>query len=262
MPVMNQTWASFRADPYYLTKYFALHTVALMLLTGILIQFKGIDTDFYFHYSYLFNLPFAVLFGIQVPVLMHNCMHGNLKSKTLNLICGELSGMFALMSLGILRINHTLHHAFADSHNDPHDPSGKNFMTFFFVSQLTGARIIEKRYLDYHGRSLKNRTIFKLNIFLHYGGHFLRLFVWYLVLGPELFVSLYLPAFLVYSLAFAHVNYITHRQNENGETEIINKDDNLYYNFINYIGSGVYYHKNHHEYPKLLNPMSLERERA
>lgn len=259
---MNQTWASFRADPYYLTKYFALHTIALMVISAILIHYKGIHFDLSFDYSYLFNLPFAVLFGIQVPVLMHNCMHGNLKSKTANIICGELSALFALMSLGILRINHTLHHAFADTHNDPHDPSEKDFLTFFFVSQLTGARIIEKKYLEYHGSSFKNRTIFKFNIALHYGGHFLRLFVWYMILGPELFISLYMPAFLIYSLAFAHVNYITHRKAQNGETEIINKDDNLYYNFINYIGSGVYYHKNHHNHPKLLNPMYIEREGA
>ena len=262
MGSMNQTWAAFRSDPYFLTRYFSFHTLVLIALAAILVSVKGFAFNYSFHYSQIFHLPFAVLIGIQVPVLMHNCMHGNLKNKTLNLICGELSGMFALMSLGILRINHTLHHAFADSHNDPHDPSGKNFITFFFVSQLTGARIIEQRYLDYHGRALKNRAIFKFNIVLHYGGHFLRLFVWYMILGPELFVTLYMPAFLVYSLAFAHVNYITHRMNEKGETEIINKDDNLYYNFINYIGSGVYYHKNHHEYPKLMNPMLLERGRV
>lgn len=259
---MNQTWANFRSDPYFLTRYFSLHTFALTAIAVILVYFKGLEFNPEFHYWHLFNLPFAVLFGIQVPVLMHNCMHGNLKSKFINDICGELSGMFALMSLGILRINHTLHHAFADSHNDPHDPAGKSFIKFFFISQLTGARIIEKKYLEYHGKSLKYRALFKLNIGLHYGGHFLRLFVWYMILGPELFTSLYLPAFLVYSLAFAHVNYITHQTNESGETEIINKDDNLYYNFINFIGSGVYYHKNHHNYPKLINPMFLEKESA
>lgn len=259
---MNQTWATFRSDPYFLTRYFSLHTVALTLMAAILVYFRGVEFNPEFHYWYLFNLPFAILAGIIVPVLMHNCMHGNLKSKILNDICGELSGMFALMSLGILRINHTLHHAFSDSHMDPHDPAGKSFIKFFFVSQLTGARIIEKKYLEYHGKTLKQRAIFKFNIFLHYGGHFLRLFVWYMILGPELFISLYLPAFLVYSLAFAHVNYITHQTNAQGETEIINKDDNLYYNFINLIGSGVYYHKNHHNYPKLINPMYLGKESA
>ena len=88
----------------------------------------------------------------------------------------------------------------------------------------------------------------------------IRFFIWYMILGPELFISLYLPALLVYSLAFAHVNYITHITDEQGETVIINKDDNFYYNFINYIGSGVYYHKNHHNHPKLMNPMFLKRE--
>lgn len=258
MTVMNQTWALFRSDPFYLTRYFSFHTVLLLVVSYLLVEFRGIDLTLNLNAYYLAFLPMAVLFGIQVPVLMHNCMHGNLKSKTSNYICGEASGFFALMSLGILRINHTLHHAYADSLNDPHDPSEKSFVKFFFVSQLTGARIIEQKYLEYHGTTAKNILLFKFNIFLHYAGHFLRLFVWFMILGAELFAAFYMPAFLIYSLAFAHVNYITHRRNASGEVEIINKNDNYYYKFINYIGSGVYFHKNHHNHPRLMNPMLIE----
>lgn len=261
MGAMNQTWAAFRSDPFYLTRYFAYHSIALLILSFSLVHYRGLNFDLNLNLYYLAFLPFAVIFGIQVPVLMHNCMHGNLNSKFANFLCGELSGFFALMSLGILRINHTLHHAYADSHNDPHDPANKSFLTFFFVSQLTGAQIIEKKYLEFHQPTLKHVLLFKLNILMHYAGHFLRLFVWFMVLGADLFVSFYLPAFLIYSLAFAHVNYITHQRNQSGEVEIINKNDNLYYKFINYIGSGVYFHKNHHNHPKLLNPMLLDSSR-
>lgn len=254
---MNSTWALFRSDRFYLTKYFAAHTAILILLSLFLLKLQGLTWHFKYSPVYLLCFPLSIIMGIQVPVLMHNCMHGNLKSKTANLIYGELSGFFALMSLGILRINHTLHHAFSDTINDPHDPSEKSFWKFFFTSQLTGARIIEEKFLEYHGRSNFNKVLFKLNIAVHYGSHILRLFVWYLLLGPEMFVFLYIPSFIVYSLAFAHVNYITHARNEKGETEILNKNDNFYYKFINFIGSGVYFHKNHHEHPKLLNPMYL-----
>ncbi len=51
------------------------------------------------------------------------------------------------------------------------------------------------------------------------------------------------------------MNYVGHTRDTAGNTVIVNRDDNLYYKFINAIGSGVYYHRNHHSYPKLANPM-------
>jgi fatty acid desaturase len=258
---MNHIWTAFKSDKYYLTKYFLIHTLLLVGAACLLLHFRGLNIIVNLNIYYLLLFPFAFLFGIQIPVLMHNCMHGNLKSKKTNFILGELSGFFALMSLNILRINHILHHAHSDTKKDPHSPSDKNFITFFFVGQLTGARIIEDNFFDFYGKDLKNIILFKFNIFLHYGGHFLRLFVWYLILGPNLFLSFYVPAFLIYSVAFAHVNYVTHQKDEFGNIEIINKDDNWYYNLINFIGSGVYYHKNHHGNPRLMNPMVLSRNK-
>lgn len=257
---MKLTWKSFREDRTFLTKYFMLR---VLLLAGAVYLLK--DEAIYqlnLSWVHLSLLPIAIIAGIQIPVLMHNCMHGNLKSKFINELLGELTALFALMNLSILRINHTLHHAYADTHDDPHDPAHKNFLTYLFVSQLTGARIIESKFLEYHGKTRSNVVLFKFNIFIHYTGHLLRLWLWFLVFGPEMFVSFYIPAFIVYSLAFAHVNYITHTRDQNGKVEIINKDDNLYYNFINLIGSGVYYHKNHHHYPKLMNPMRLRKARV
>lgn len=257
---VKRTWAKFRLDEYFLTKYFVAHTVALCLLSWTVIRVSGFSLELSLSWQHLALLPFAALIGIQVPVLMHNCMHGNLKSPTANIICGELSGFFALMSLGILRINHTLHHAYSDTDRDPHDPSNKSFVLFFFVSQLTGVGIVQDKYFEYHGKDFKHQAIFKLNIALHYAGHLLRLFVWLLVLGPNMFVALYLPAFVIYSLAFAHVNYITHHTDKTGNVEILNKNDNLYYKTVNFIGSGVYFHKNHHLAPRLINPMHLEQK--
>lgn len=258
---MKLTWKSFRTDRLYLTKYFLLHA---LVLSGIAYALHFRFTGFHLNLSplYLALLPFAIIAGIKIPVLMHNCMHANLKGHLANEICGELSGFFALMSLSILRINHTFHHAYADTEDDPHDPAHKSFLKYLFVSQLTGAKIIENKYLQYHGRSLSSRMIFKLNIFLHYSSHFIRLWIWFLVLGPEVFTAFYIPAFTVYSLAFAHVNYITHTRDKQGNTIIVNKNENLYYKFVNFIGSGVYFHKNHHQHPKLINPMVVKEARA
>ncbi len=254
---MNTTWAQFRSDKYFLTKYFLLHWLVLSGLIVYLTLGHKISFNFNLQWEYLLILPFCFFAGIQIPVLMHNCTHGNFKSETLNVIVGELTAFFCLMSLGIVRVNHTLHHAFSDTKDDPHPPGKQSFLRFFVQSQFSGAGIIESKFLEFHGRSFAHIALFKLNRALHFGSYGLRIFAWYLIMGPELFVSFYIPSFLVFSFGFAHVNYITHSHKEDGNIQILNKNDNPYYRFVNYIGSGIYFHLNHHKNPKLVNPMYL-----
>ncbi len=254
---MNTTWAQFRSDKYFLTKYFLLHCLVLSGLILCSTSGNRINFDLILRWEYALLLPLCFFAGIQIPVLMHNCTHGNFKSESFNSIVGELTAFFCLMSLGIVRINHTLHHAFSDTHEDPHSPGQRSFFRFFIQSQFTGAGIIEKKFLEFHGRTFANVALFKLNRALHYGSYGLRLLAWYLILGPELFFFFYVPSFLVFSFGFAHVNYITHSHKEDGNVQILNKNDTLYYRFVNFIGSGIYFHLNHHKNPKLVNPMHL-----
>lgn len=251
---MKSSWAKFRTDLYYLPRYLAIHT--LILIAGYFLAFKYLNHDFQLHltYMHLLLLPVALVFGIHVPTLMHNCVHGNLKSKNLNFIIGELCCFFVLMSLSIIGINHTLHHSHADSHEDPHNPAKKTFLQFFFTSLLTGVEIIGNKYYKFHGKSSKTIFLYKASVIMHHLGLFLRLGLWFLLLGPTLFVAFFIPAFFFYTFTFAHVNYITHIVDENGDVQIINVDSNAYYKLINFIGSGVYYHKNHHLNPKYYNP--------
>ncbi|HXH30104.1 MAG TPA: fatty acid desaturase [Bacteriovoracaceae bacterium] len=231
-----------------------LHLLFLLALIALLPLDLSLDLTLY----HLAVLPLAFFTGIQVPVLMHNCMHGNLRWRWANLIAGELSSFFALTGLEVLRLNHALHHAHSDTANDPHNPAQKSFFAFFLSGQFSGAVILEKKFYRFHGKRPRTMLLFKCNIVLHYAGHLVRLWAWALVLGPEYFVSFYLPAFATYSLAFAHVNYVTHRRTQSGEVEIVNMEGNAYYRFINKIGSGIYFHKNHHRFPWLLNPMHAE----
>jgi hypothetical protein len=53
---------------------------------------------------------------------------------------------------------------------------------------------------------------------------------------------------------FSHINYVTHETKEDGSVVLYNLDSNLYYKFVNFFGSGVYYHKNHHLHPAQYNP--------
>jgi fatty acid desaturase len=251
---MKRFWVKFRTEAIFLPGYFAAHILVLSAAILILIKNQVLHFDLHLNYSYLLFIPVALLFGIQVPTLMHNCVHGNLKSKTLNFIIGEMACFFVLMGMGIISINHTLHHAHSDSHMDPHNPADKSFLLFFFTSLLSGVGIIESKYYQFHGKSTKTIFLFKSSIAMHFLGIFLRLALWFLILGPNIFVSFFIPAFLFYVFVFSHVNYVTHSTDESGETQILNMDSNLYYNFINFIGSGIYFHKNHHINPKIFNP--------
>lgn len=257
----KNSWTKFRNDPLYLTKYFGTHTFILLLGCILGFIFYNHDSHLNFQAAHFLLLPLAVFFGIKIPTLMHNCVHGNLKSPLLNFLIGELTCFFVLMGMGIITINHTLHHAYSDSDLDPHNPSGKSFFQFFYSSLFTGVQIIENKFYEFHSKSKKNILLFKMSICMHYFDIFLRLILWYLILGPTLFVAFFIPAFISYVFVFAHVNYKTHFQNELGEIEIVNLDNNLYYKIVNMIGSGVYYHKNHHTNPKCYNPKYLHESR-
>jgi stearoyl-CoA desaturase (delta-9 desaturase) len=248
---MNYFWSHYRKDKFFLLNYFFIHALAL---TGAISLFYIYNIGLVVNFdSYpFFLLPLAFIFGIKVPTLMHNCVHDNL--KRFNFIIGELTSFFVLMGFGIISINHTFHHAFSDSDMDPHSPQGKSFLQFFFTALISGADIIEKKFLEFHGNNERNQLYFKAIYFLHYLGIALRIALWYQILGNELFIYFYVPAFISYLFAFAHINYITHGQGKDGEAVILNKDSNLWYKVINLLGDGVYYHKNHHIKPGAYNP--------
>lgn len=256
---MRYFWTQNKKNKYFLTLYFAIHSGLLVLCCLLIKQFQLTPTIQFDHIPIYLLIP-ALIIGIKLPTMMHNCFHENFSK--FNYVIGELTSFFVLMGFGIMCINHTLHHAYADTLNDPHNPHEKSFLRFFFTAIFSGSHIIERHYLDIHGHTWTNRLLFKLNIILHYLGIPLRLFAWYYLLGTDLFMYLFIPAFVIYLFAFSHVNYITHTLNTNGEHEIINLDSNLWYKIVNFLGDGVYYHKNHHQYPKLYNPKYLKGHHA
>lgn len=248
---MSYFWSNFRTNPFFLLRYFLVQTFAALGIIFLVNKFSlGLDVHFDSIPYYL--LPVALLIGIKVPTMMHNCFHKNFKK--FNFIIGELTSFFVLMGFGIMCVNHTFHHSFADTDSDPHRPEGKSFFIFFLTAIFGGIKIIEKRHLEFHGKTLKNQITFKVNIFLHLAGVPLKALTWYYLLGQELFLYLYIPSFIFYLFSFAHVNYVTHETNQKGESIILNKNSNAWYQFVNLVGDGVYFHKNHHHNPSLYNP--------
>lgn len=235
----------------FLSLYLAFET--LLVLAAIALFGRGGWSFSELGWSPLLLLPLALFLAVKLPSMMHNAFHWNFKRA--NLLIGEITSFFVLMSFGIMCINHAFHHAHADTDRDPHSPNEKSFLMFFLTAIFTGVATIESAFLQRHGNTLRNRLLFKLNIVLHHLGIALRLILIALVLGENYFLALYVPAFLFYLFTFAHVNYYTHRKSADQGWEVINLNHHLWHKLINSIGDGIYFHKNHHENPKLFNPM-------
>lgn len=249
-------WAEFRKDKYYLIKYLSVHSVIALIILSI--QYSFIDTNtfltFNFQWAHLLLLPIGLIIAVQAPVMIHNCVHRNMKPKIMNHIAGELAGFYVLLSMASFELNHIMHHSHSDSDLDPHNPYKRGFFGFFFANNFGGTRVVLDRYLKYHGDTKFNRFLFEVIVVLHFINVPMRLLMWLFLLGPTLFVAFFIPSYAFHMFVFAHINYVTHETKDDGSVHLYNLDSNLYYKFVNYFGSGVYYHKNHHENPSVYNP--------
>lgn len=248
-------WARFRKERAFLIRYFSSHLLLLVPAVVALHAWAPISAwTFEPTAWHLLLLAPAVLVGIWVPVVFHNCMHRNLRSRVANTIVAELTSFYALLSTAAFQINHIMHHAHPDTDLDPHNPDQRGFAGFFFSNSFGGGATVQKQFLSDHGDTRASRAIFAASMALHFANVLLRLFAWLLLFGPTLFVTFFLPSYLVNMFVFAHVNYVTHETLEDGTVVLYNRDSNLYYRFVNSVGSGVYYHKNHHANTSLYNP--------
>lgn len=253
---MQKHWKKFRKDRFYLLKYFSATFLIGLAVIGI--QSRFVDWSHYRAFDLslhgLWLMPLGLILGVQIPVLIHNCVHGNIKIKWLNQVLGELAGVYVLLGMAAFELNHRMHHAHADSDMDPHNPEGKSFLPFFFANNFGGTRPVFEKFLKFHGDTKANRAIFKASAFFHFVQVPVRALFWLFLLGPSLFVTFFLPSYLFHMFVFAHINFATHRKNERGEVEVLNLSEGLYYRLVNFFGSGVYFHKNHHLNPNHYNP--------
>ncbi|HXH30105.1 MAG TPA: fatty acid desaturase [Bacteriovoracaceae bacterium] len=249
-------WKNFTNDRWYLVKYLLLHTLVILIVISLQLRFAGPGelTAFDFELWQLLLLPAALILAVMVPVLIHNCVHRNLRPRFLNFIAGELAGYYVLLSMASFELNHLMHHSHPDSALDPHNPHRRNFLNFFFANNFAGTRVVLVKFLESHGDTFYHRRVFDLSVVIHFINVPLRLASWFLLLGPTLFVVLFIPSYLFHMFVFAHINYVTHATHADGRTEVFNFDSNLYYRFVNFFGSGVYYHLNHHHNPRFYNP--------
>lgn len=247
---------NFLTDKYFFLKYFSSQMLIMLALAAIVVSWRGISFDYEFSLIGLYFLPLSFVFGVQVPVVLHNAVHFNIPHKLINEIVGELCGFFVLFGMAPFRISHTLHHAYPDDpEKDPHPPMGKGFLYFLSTTQLNTIRVISNVYFRKFGRGRDTYSIMATQMVAYYIGLVSRVVIWYSLLGPNNFVNFFIPAYLTNLIVFAHINFATHQPDGKDDFEVINLDHNLYYKTLNILSSGAYYHKNHHDFPKRYNPM-------
>lgn len=253
---MSYHWKRFKKSKWYLLKYFVLSF--MLLLSIVILQYTYLDTSPYLNFNFdprgFLLLPLGLILGVKAPVLIHNCVHGNLKVKGLNTILGEIAGVYVLLGLAAFELNHRMHHVHSDSDMDPHNPHNKNFFKFFFANNFGGTEPVLKKYLQFHGDTTLNRRIFTLTAIIHFAAVPVRLTFWLFLLGPNLFITFFIPSYLFHMFVFAHINFYTHETFEDGTAKVYDLNHNLYYKLVNYFGSGVYFHSKHHINPNFYNP--------
>ena len=111
-----------------------------------------------------------------------------------------------------------------------------------------------------HGKGQNYDFIMKSQTVVFHVNLLLKLAFWYLLFGKTLFFFFYVPAFFSNVAILAHINYVCHRDLEDGTVEMVNLNHNLYYKVANFITFGGYFHKAHHMRLNAFNPMKMASE--
>lgn len=248
----------FKRDSNYLLKYSLIQCLVFGFVVTALFMYRDINFSFSVEsIDYLFTLIALLLCGLPSSIL-HNCAHRNVGPRFVNDIIGEALGTVMLYGYKGFSLGHMFHHKFPDNPEfDPHPPRGYSFLAFVLSPIKATLIIIERAYYKEFGKNSKTtrnllfqKILFNLSILL-------KAIFWFLVFGPKLFLMFYLVLYVSNIFVFAHINYATHIEDEFGNSEIINLNDNLYFKIVNIVSFGGYFHKNHHQKPRVFNPSTV-----
>ncbi|WP_127716030.1 fatty acid desaturase [Halobacteriovorax sp. HLS] len=248
----------FKKNPNYLLSYSIAHCIFFAVICLLLAAFKGFSYEVNFKsYDSLVVLLAIILCGLPSSVL-HNCAHRNVGPRFTNDLIGEFLGTLMLYGYRGFTLGHMFHHKYPDNPEfDPHPPRGYSFLRFVISPVKATLIIIERAYFKFFGNNSKTRANISMQKTFFNVSIALKVLFWFLVFGLKYFLIFYLPLYVLNIFVFAHINYATHIENSEGNSEIINLKDGLYYKFVNLVSFGGYYHKNHHLRPQVFNPSKI-----
>ncbi|PIP94689.1 MAG: hypothetical protein COW00_09265 [Bdellovibrio sp. CG12_big_fil_rev_8_21_14_0_65_39_13] len=246
---------NFRKDRNYLLKYSLTSGIVFLFMNSAILILRSGHLNFHINTELAPIALLSILLCGLPSSILHNCAHGNWKPKFLNTVLGEIFGTVMLYGFKGFKLGHMFHHKFPDDPDyDVHPPKGYRFHQFLVSPIEDTLKVIERVYFEYYGdNESSRRNIFWQKIFFNFS-IVMRLSFWLLLLGPSLFVFLYLPLYVLNIFVFAHINYAAHIINKEGNSEVVNLNHNIYYRIVNVLSMGGYFHKSHHLKPQCLNP--------
>lgn len=258
----SQIFYKFRKDRFALLRFYLVEFLLMSFLMISLLSMGILGTNPTEMSGLIFVAP-GIVCGLVLASLLHNTAHGNIKNKYLNRVVGEICGYWVLYGFQNFVLIHMLHHKFSDEEFDPVNPKGMNFFVFLTAPMRYMIRATKKYLFSIHGKHADYQNVMRSQSVVFNINLILRLSLWFIILGPKLFVFFYLPGIMATIGIFAHINYNCHEENpKDGTVEIVNLNHNLYYKIANTLTFGGYFHKNHHLNPRLFDPRSLSESKS
>lgn len=251
-----------KADKFFLLKSYLKDMLVMLVMIGLLAHFKiGLHLDLS-AVAMIVVVGIAVINGLLISSFLHNSSHGNVGSKLVNRVVGEYCGYWVLYGFSNFVLVHMLHHQFSDKDLDPVNPKGMSFFTFLTAPMRYMIKTTKQFLYQTHGNKKNYQTIMDAQIAVFHLNLALRLVIWFLLLGKTMFFCFYLPGFLTIVSIFAHINYVCHRDLEDGSVEVVNLNHNLYFKIANFFTIGGYFHKSHHLNMKAFDPRQVAKRRS
>jgi stearoyl-CoA desaturase (delta-9 desaturase) len=249
---------------FYTDRHMQLRSTALNVLASV-IFFCGLywlhSSDFYrfnFSWWYIALMPLAIYLGGLSVVCIHNATHKSFGHRWRNLAFGHLAGSHQLWGFKGWKLMHLIHHQYAENEErDPHWHGDISFWRFCCIMPFRANTVIRKRYHEHWGGEQKTLWLQSRPFTLFTGVSLIasNILCWYMLLGPGLFIFLYLPSFAAMYLLVVDINYSTHPCDPlTGETKPTNFNTTLFHRMANALWFGIYFHANHHRKPLLFNP--------
>ncbi|MFT6068002.1 MAG: fatty acid desaturase [Bacteriovoracaceae bacterium] len=255
-----EVFKQMKRDPYFLLKDYSLDMLFLGTLVYSLYFFKT-NLEFIFHPLLILALIVAIPFGWLVAAFLHKAGHENVTKGPVNKIIGEFVGHFVGYGFHNFILVHTLHHLYSDHKYDPVSPRGMSFTRYLLSPNKYMIKNTKEFLRDTHKNIESYETILTLQSFVFHTNMILRLAAWFMIFGPALFLFFYLPAVISNIAILAHINYVCHRDLDDGSVEVFNMNHNAYYKLANFVTMGGYFHKNHHQNLSLFDPRKLNNEK-
>ncbi len=204
-------------------------------------------------------IPLGIYVGGVSAVFIHNATHNSFPWKWLNETCGYLSGIHQLWGFMGWKLIHLVHHQYSDNVDmDPHPPGELSFWQFTRQMFLHSSRKISARYREHWGDNLQTHRLQKTVTILFPIMAFSNLLMWYLLLGPAVFVFFYIPSYISNHLLFVGVNYTAHPKDPaTGDSKAANLNEKPFHKVANFFWFGIYFHGNHHRRPQYFNPRHM-----